>query len=516
MTLRARVLATLVAALAVIGLLGWQLTVRYTETLDSINRVLDVLSPAAASVADVGSDIDAMERRLRNHVASGADGYRLLYEASTRATEAGIDELDGLLGEQPGFHALLEDFRGSYTGWLAEVGSPAEAAMAARSPEAARELLDSSAAQAAYSRMSADVFRLESFIATERRRNLAETEGAARRLAWMLGAALSVLLLLPVLVYLALQRSVLHPIGRMREQLRAAAADHEAVIQPGGPPEVLDLGRDAEALRRALVHEIDAANAARAALEQEGPVVDAIRRELAARTDAIPPGVVVAGMLRPAEGMLAGDFWDRTPLSDGRTVAVVCDVSGHGPRAGVVAMRLKTALMLGLLAGQDAPQVFHRTCDTFADEPGRFATVLILIADPANGQLRWVNAGHPAARIIRAGGTIERLAPTGPMLSWLGGVWTIGSVRLGPADMCLAFTDGILESRDADGEELGDEELDALLLAAARGTNDPQEVIAHVLAGVRQRADDLGRDDVTLVALRLDPQNTGTIPTPRA
>ena len=41
------------------------------------------------------------------------------------------------------------------------------------------------------------------------------------------------------------------------------------------------------------------------------------------------------------------------------------------------------------------------------------------------------------------------------------------------------------------------------------------EVIAQVLATVRERADDLGRDDVTLVALRLDPQPSPRIPEPR-
>ena len=119
---------------------------------------------------------------------------------------------------------------------------------------------------------------------------------------------------------MAVRRHVLTPIAALREQLREAATPghHDAVIEPIGPPELRDLGADAEALRRALVHEIDEATAAREALEQEGPVVEAIRRELAARTEAVPLGVTIAGVLRPAEGVLAGDFWDRIPLTDGR------------------------------------------------------------------------------------------------------------------------------------------------------------------------------------------------------
>ena len=228
-------------------------------------------------------------------------------------------------------------------------------------------------------------------------------------------------------------------------------------------------------------------------------MVDAIRRELAARTEAGPLGVSIAGILRPAEGVLAGDFWDRIPLTDGRAAAVVCDVSGHGPRAGIVAMRLKTSITLGLVAGQDPPQILHRACDAFADEPGRFATAVILIADTGTGEVSWVNAGHPAPRLIRPDGTIVRLDPTGPMVSWLGGTWDMNTTQLHPEDVILAFTDGILESRDPGGDELGDADLDAHLRTAAQQAGDPAEVIAQVLATVRQRADDLGRDDVTLV-----------------
>jgi serine phosphatase RsbU (regulator of sigma subunit) len=91
----------------------------------------------------------------------------------------------------------------------------------------------------------------------------------------------------------------------------------------------------------------------------------------------------------------------------------------------------------------------------------------------------------------------------------------MNTTPLHPEDVILAFTDGILESRDPGGDELGDADLDAHLRTAAQQAGDPAEVIAQVLATVRQRADDLGRDDVTLVAMRMDPQGTPRIPEPR-
>ncbi len=162
-----------------------------------------------------------------------------------------------------------------------------------------------------------------------------------------------------------------------------------------------------------------------------------------------------------------------------------------------MALRLKTAISLGLRAGQDLPQVLHRACDGFADEPARFATVVVVVADPRTRTLEWVNAGHPAPRIVRGDGRIEQLPPTGPMLSWLIGEWTLARTELGPTEVCLAFTDGILESRDESGDELGDDGLDRQVRLAAAGTRDPAELTARLLGSVRQRTHDIGRDDLT-------------------
>lgn len=517
MTLRRRVTAVVLAALAVIAVLGAQLILRYADTQSSLNEVVETLAPARTAVTDLNEDINSLERRLRIFVSSGSPGMHLLYNASTVSAQENVDALRTLLEGREPDSTLVDEVDADLNTWLATVGTPVTSAMARGKQRAAQSILDSEDSQEAYEQLTAETSRLSAVLSVQQTRALDASSAAATRLAWTLAAALIVLLLLPLASYIAVRRHVLTPIADLREQLREAATPerHSSVIVPSGPPELRDLGADAEALRRALVHEIDQATAARQALEQEGPVVEAIRRELAARTDAAPLGVTIEGVLRPAEGVLAGDFWDRITLTDGRAAAVVCDVSGHGPRAGIVAMRVKTSITLGLVAGQDPPQVLHRACDAFADEPGRFATVLIVIADVRTGEVSWVNAGHPAPRLIRADGTITRLEPTGPMVSWLGGIWSMGTDRLDHGDVILAFTDGILESRDVAGDELGDAELDTHLRTAAEQCDEPAELIAQVLANVRQRAEDLGRDDVTLVAMRLDPRDSQLIPAPR-
>lgn len=510
MTLRHRVIAVALAAVAIICVLAAQLVLRYADTQRSMSEVVDTLVPASTAVAELNADINNMDRRLRIYVSSQSIGMGLLYEAAVLSAEENLGELHSLLADREPASSLVADVEADLAAWQATVGVPVTSAMDDDEQAAAQAILDSADSQSTYVQLAADTFRLSSLLTEQQNAALDDLAGAVSRLAWTLGAALVILLLLPLAGYIAVRRHVLAPIGSLRAQLREAATPgrHEAVIVPVGPPELRDLGADAEALRRALLHEIDQATAAREALEQEGPVVDAIRRELTARTSLNPPGVVISGILRPARGVLAGDFWDCVQMADGRTAAVICDVSGHGPHAGIVAMRLKTSITLGLVGGQDPPQILHRACAPMLEDPGRFATAVILVADVGTGRLEWVNAGHPAPRIIRANGTLVRLEPTGPMVSWLAGSWSVGAIALSPADVVLALTDGILESRDRDGAELGDEELDAMLRTIAAHVHAPDEVIAQVLATVRERALDLGRDDVTLVALRLDPKRT--------
>lgn len=517
MTLRTRVLALIGATVALILALAGQLSMRYQQTHTSLHQVVTQLAPASDATSDLRTSINDMERRLRLYLATGSAGYRRLYKTAVSKTHDDLSTLTELVGADPEYADLINDVSDSREIWLEAVGGPALSAAESGKSTVARDIVDSEAAQADFARLTADAYRLQRFTSRDTNRALNQSAQAANRLAWTLASALLLLLLVPLLVYLVLRRAVLEPISILRRQLRAATADagHKNVITPTGPPELQQLAGDAEALRRRLVAQIDEATAAQTALAQEGPVVDAIRTELRPRELEHQTGVAVAGVLRPAEGVLAGDFWDRIPLGDGRVAVILCDVSGHGPRAGIVAMRIKTTITMGLLAGADAPTIFHRACDGFADEPARFATAVILIADPRTGQLTWVNAGHPEPRVVSAGGTIERLATTGPMLSWLGGVWAAGNMRLRPEQVVVAFSDGVLESRGEDGAELGDEGLDERLAAALRESTDPGEVISHALAGVRERADSLERDDVTLVALRLDPTPRAVIPAPR-
>jgi serine phosphatase RsbU (regulator of sigma subunit) len=331
--------------------------------------------------------------------------------------------------------------------------------------------------------------------------------GVARRMAVALVVAGVAALLLVGTSFLLLRRWVLDPLDDLRRQLRDVARDgrREQVIVPTGPPELRAVGADAEEMRRALLAEADAARAAGEGLAQEGPVVAAIRADLATDTDPVAAGLEVHGRVEAAHGVLAGDWWGVLPLDGGRTALLLLDVAGHGELAGLVLQRLRSVMTVALRSGFDAGTALTRGATSFTDAAdGRFATALVAVVDPEAGTVSWANAGHPAGWLLPSGDCERRtpLSPTGPLLSSLGGEWSSRTAAFAADDVMLAWSDGLVEARDAD-REMSDADLARIV--ASIDTREPRELVARVLADVRQQSPEWRRDDVTLVALRRLP-----------
>jgi serine phosphatase RsbU (regulator of sigma subunit) len=237
----------------------------------------------------------------------------------------------------------------------------------------------------------------------------------------------------------------------------------------------------------------------------QGPVVAAVRADLATETDPVAPHLAVHGQLHAAEGVLAGDWWGLIHLDGDRTALIVLDVSGHGALAGLVTMRLRAVMSVALRSGFDPATAMHRAATSLADSAagtdGRFATAVVVLLDPRAGSLTWANAGHPAGWLMPGGRTGERvpLDPTGPLLSALGGTWSTSAADLGIGDVVLVWSDGLVESRHA-ADELTDAALARVIEAI--GTREPAELVAALLAAVRADAPEWRRDDVTAVAVR--------------
>ena len=193
---------------------------------------------------------------------------------------------------------------------------------------------------------------------------------------------------------------------------------------------------------------------------------------------------------------VAGDLYDFLRAGEDGVGVLVADVSGHGVPAALVASMVKIAVSSqARLAGQPA-QMLAELNGTLRREVRRgFVTATYLYFDSARRTVDVANAGHPSPLLLRDGTTRE-LGPQGVLLGRFDTRYTSESTPLLPGDRIVAFTDGIVEARNARGEELGLERLQAFI---ARG--GPAPALASIIAAEarRWRDDDEDADDVTLV-----------------
>jgi serine phosphatase RsbU (regulator of sigma subunit) len=132
--------------------------------------------------------------------------------------------------------------------------------------------------------------------------------------------------------------------------------------------------------------------------------------------------------------------------------------------------------------------------------PGKFITLVYLVIDPQTGEVAVAGAGHPAPRIIRAGGELDSLDARGLVLGIEEGqTYDEVRARLDIGDTVVLYTDGVLEAR-RDGELYGFNRLDAAL--ARERSRAPEQLARAVLDDCRSFARGELADDCAIVVVR--------------
>ena len=169
---------------------------------------------------------------------------------------------------------------------------------------------------------------------------------------------------------------------------------------------------------------------------------------------------------------LGGDFFDFLQLSDTKCGVLVCDVMGHGVRAGLLTALIRGVVEeMGHRAG-DPGHVLHEVNHSLmpiVEQTGQpvFASAFFGVIDTAEGTLVYGNAGHPAP-LVRHGRSnrISRLAPKNPEPAAgliANFVYTNHRCEFRPGDVFLGYTDGILEASNASGMMFGERRLHEIL-----------------------------------------------------
>jgi sigma-B regulation protein RsbU (phosphoserine phosphatase) len=253
---------------------------------------------------------------------------------------------------------------------------------------------------------------------------------------------------------------------------------------------------------RNLALALDAAERRR--LEEE--LALARRIQMALLPDRLPevPGWELHGGNIPSRGV-SGDYYEVVERDGGREcVLMVADIAGKGMAASLLTVSLQ-ALSTGPIEDGLPPEeicarlsrlLYRRT------PPEKYATAFLGILETATGRLRYTNAGHNPPLVLRASGEIEELASTGVPLGLLPQApYSAGEILLGPGDLLVLYTDGLVEANDPAGDEYG---LERLREACRRHGG---EGCASLAACLEKDLEDFARgvpfaDDRTLVLAR--------------
>jgi len=197
------------------------------------------------------------------------------------------------------------------------------------------------------------------------------------------------------------------------------------------------------------------------------------------------PGWQVWSYSRPANDV-GGDLVDYVELDGFRHGVVLGDVAGKGLGAALLTAKLQATLRAVLPDVATLDDLGRRVNNIFYSEAfdNRYATLFFAQLEHHSGQLRYLNAGHNPPFVIRHD-TLEKLHASSYPLGMLAGAeYEEGELTMQPGEIMLAYSDGLTEAMNEQGEEFGMERLERLLPELR--TLAPEEVGARVLQAAEE------------------------------
>jgi len=246
----------------------------------------------------------------------------------------------------------------------------------------------------------------------------------------------------------------------------------------------------------------------RVALKRDLEVARDIQKWLLPHAPPSLPGLDIAFTTRPAN-TVAGDYYDVLSLGDAAgcdpgVLFVIADVAGKGIPAGLLMACFRTRLhTLSRSTGDlaDLVATLERGCCDDSYNGCRFTTAFLARYDPATRSLFYVNAGHNPPLLRSSSRPIVELDAGGlPFGMFPDTTYALGQVVVGPGDLLLMYTDGVVEAANEAGDEFGLDRLHAFLRGTAGSAADCQQQLFASIDAFTGRAPQ--HDDITCLIVQ--------------
>lgn len=211
-------------------------------------------------------------------------------------------------------------------------------------------------------------------------------------------------------------------------------------------------------------------------------------------------------MAAAAEARIGGDLYEVLDTAYGTRV-LLGDVQGKGLAAVETAADVLGVFRAGARIEPDLARLAEHLDSALAQsrqQNERFVTAVLLTVPPEPGPVVVVNCGHPPPLVRHRSGTVSEVeppayAPPLGLRALTGDALLSRTVDLKHGDLLLLYTDGISETRDAEGRFYP---LAGRL--ASFGAEEPGAVLDELLADVVAYSAEGMTDDAALLAVRFN------------
>lgn len=238
-------------------------------------------------------------------------------------------------------------------------------------------------------------------------------------------------------------------------------------------------------------------------IEQQLRIAKEVQTALLPAANPVLDGYDIAGTNVPT-WEIGGDYFDYLPQPDGRLGLAIADVSGKGVPAALIMATFRAALRAQRVTGTPLDAIADRLNRILLDsmDASRFVTAFYGLLEPRTGALGFANCGHNPPLLLRAAGSRDLLASSGPALGmWRGATFVQGAASILPGDILVLYTDGVVEVMNPAGEMFGVERLEGVIRRHPGGAS--RDLVAAVVDATRAFAGRVGyEDDFTLVIIR--------------
>jgi sigma-B regulation protein RsbU (phosphoserine phosphatase) len=304
-------------------------------------------------------------------------------------------------------------------------------------------------------------------------------------------------------------------IGKISSDMREVVEAHQPIL------DALDKGRGREA-GLLLRNHVDTFSEYIKKSESDSGFHRALRSDLEGAKDVqqafFPPqslsipGLACETFYKPVQD-IGGDYYDFLSLQGGRWGVSIGDVSGKGIGAALLMASLQASLRAQALHShldlstliKDVNRLVYESSPTHF-----FASLFYAEYEPATRVLKYVNAGHNPPIVLRSHEGRRQMfyLKSGGMPVGISAdsQYPTTTFHLEVDDVVVAYTDGITEVENRQGELWGERGLKNLLSHC--NYRAPAKIVKCILDEVASFADRLPqRDDMTLVVMQVQADN---------